>query len=392
MSNKVNYTPRRKRNYRIDSERFFHFLQRKKCIGSKKKLSYGLILILLISLGAPLAFVTANPGVHVQVPQSPLAPNQPVYIEFFTDPGEDGTIQLDITKPPLLAIFWQSGPQPITGGLLYDITAPGFSDPGTYVVSASVNLAGGGPIYGSTTFEVSGGGQPGGGQPGFDYDLEVLPPVTEVEKGETAQYQVSVIYSNPAFSGTVVTVQVEGLGPGMNWHMEPGGQLFITTSPETPPGDYTFDVVGEAQGVVRQTNATIIVREGPEEPPPEEPPPEEHPPEEHPPEEQPPEPPLEEHPPEQPPEEHPPEGYYPEEERTALQEEQPSESAVVALLQNPLFLVVIALILVIVILLIVLRRPKSQPLQPSTRYCSKCGTPLKPGDAFCGSCGERVKD
>ncbi len=393
MSNKVNKTSKKKRNYKIASERFFRFPQKKKCIGSKNKLSSGLILVLLISLGAPLALVTASPGVHVQVPGSPLAPNQPVYIEFFTDPGEDGTIQLDITKPPLLAIFWQSGPISIAGGLLYDVTAPGFTDPGTYVVSASVTLAGGGgTIYGSTTFEVSGGGTPGGppgGTPGFDYNLEVSPPVREVVKGEPAHYDVEVIYSNPSFSGTVVTVQISGLGPDMQWHMEPGGHLVITTSDATPPGHYTFDIVGEAQGVVRQTSATIIVRE---EEQPEEPPPEEHP-EEHPPEEHPEEPPPEEHPEEHPPEpqeDHPPEEYYPDEGEQMRWPEEPEEPAGAMFLSNPLYLIIVALFVIIIVLIVVLRKPTSPKPQTSTKYCAKCGAPLKPGDAFCSSCGERV--
>ncbi|MGC1122305.1 MAG: hypothetical protein WBA22_14535 [Candidatus Methanofastidiosia archaeon] len=193
------------------------------------------LLGLLLSLGTPLYMVAANPGVHVNVPQSPLSPNQPVYIEFYTDPGEDGTIQLDITRPPLLAIFWQSGPISVMGGLLYNVTAPGFSDPGTYTVSASVNLSKGGTVFTSTTFEVLGGGPPGQPAPGFDFQLEVSPPETEVERGDTAHFQVHVVYSNPSYSGTLIHLDVTGLGPGMQWHATPGGQLSITTSHETPP-------------------------------------------------------------------------------------------------------------------------------------------------------------
>ena len=279
-----------------------------------KTKSFVILIALVISLFAPLILVTANPGLIVQIPQPMVAPNQPVYIEYFTSLGEDGTIQLDITKPPLLAIFWQSGPMPITGGLLNSITAPGFNDPGTYVVSASVTLPGpGGPLYASTTFEVVTGappGQPGQpGQPGFDFHLEVSPPVQEVERGDPAHYEIIVQYSNPVFTGTVINLNVTGLGPGMEWHSTPTGQLTIMTSDETPPGTYMINIEGEAQGIFRETTATLIVREGPPEPPPEEHPeeyPEEPPPEEHP-EEPPPEEHLEEPPEEVPPEEHPPE-------------------------------------------------------------------------------------
>jgi len=378
MPTKSNYEPNRKKKYTIILERLFPFVPRafvgKPCAIHRTiavyALSLAVFLGVLTSLSAPSP-VVASPGVHINVPHSPLSLNQPVYIEYYTDPGEDGTIQLDITKPPLLAIFWQSGPMPISGGLLYDITIPGFNDPGTYIVSASVSLAGG-TIYGSTPFEVVGGGQPGQpGGPGFDFHMEVFPPETEVERGGTARYEIIIQYSDPSFSGTMVNVDVMGLGPGMHWHMEPGGQLFITTAPETPPGHYMFEIIGEAQGVVRQVNAVLIVREGPEEHP-EEPPPEEHPPEEtpeqhpeeHPPEETPEQHP-EEHPEEPPPEEHPPEQHpedQPEEYRPyepGPQEGAQQESAATSLLENPLYLIVIALIVIIILLVIALMRKSS---------------------------------
>ncbi|MBU7022973.1 MAG: zinc ribbon domain-containing protein [Theionarchaea archaeon] len=355
------------------------------------------LLGLLFYLGTPLYTVTASPGVHVSVPQSPLSPNQPVYIEFYTDFGEDGTIQLDITKPPLLAIFWQSGPIAISGGLLYNVTAPGFSDPGTYTVSASVNLSKGGTIYASTTFDVLGGAPPGQPGPGFDFQLEVSPPESEVERGDTAHFQINVVYSDPSYSGTLIHLDVTGLGPGMEWHSTPGGQLSITTTHETPPGDYHIEVVGEAQGVVRQAMIVLFVREEPqEEPPPEEPTPEEPQPEEPPPEEPPPEEPQEEPPPEEPPpEEHPPEAQpeeYPQQQTFQPSSAQYSSS----FLSNPLYLVLIGLVVIVVLLalILVMRRPRTPPppRQASQNYCPKCGAPLKADDSFCSSCGARVRE
>ncbi|MBU6999488.1 MAG: zinc-ribbon domain-containing protein, partial [Theionarchaea archaeon] len=352
---------------------------------------------LLGSLGTPLYMVTAEPGVHVNIPQSPLSLNQPVYIEFYTDPGEDGTLQLDITKPPLLAIFWQSGPISIMGGLLYNVTAPGFSDPGTYTVSASVNLSGGGTIYTSTTFQVLGGGSSGQPSQGFDFQLEISPPEAEVERGDTAHFQIHVVYSTPSFSGTLINLDVNGLGPGMQWHSTPGGQLSITTSHETPPGDYHIEVTGEAQGVVRQAMIILFVREEPqEELPPEEHPPEERPPEEHPQEELPPE----EHPPEErPPEEHPPDDYPPEAQPEGYPQQQISQEPAPgqysnSLLSNPLYLAIIGLVIVVIVLVLLLVSRKSQPPpnQPSQNYCPKCGAPLRADDSFCSSCGARVRD
>ena len=115
--------------------------------------------------------------------------------------------------------------------------------------------------------------------PGFDFGIELSPPHMEVERGDEAHYQIHIVYSDPSFSGTVINIQVTGLGPGINWKSEPTGDLFITTSPTTPPGGYPVEVIGSAQGITHQASATLIVVEHPpEEPPPEEPPPEEPPP------------------------------------------------------------------------------------------------------------------
>ena len=69
--------------------------------------------------------------------------------------------------------------------------------------------------------------------------------------------------------GTPINIlDVTGLGPDMNWHLTPSGDLTITTTPTTPPGDYPIEVFGEANGVMRQAGATLIVGELPHEEPP----------------------------------------------------------------------------------------------------------------------------
>ena len=59
----------------------------------------------------------ANPGAHVSVPHSPLTVGQSVYIEYYTDPGEDGTASVYVKRGGGGADIWDSGPQSITGGL-----------------------------------------------------------------------------------------------------------------------------------------------------------------------------------------------------------------------------------------------------------------------------------
>lgn len=108
----------------------------------------------------------------------------------------------------------------------------------------------------------------------FDFILEISPPLIEVEAGVDGNFQINILYSDPSHMGTPINIlDVTGLGPDMNWHLNPSGDLTITTMPTTPPGDYLIEIFGEANGVMRQAGATLIVGELPhEEPPHEEPP------------------------------------------------------------------------------------------------------------------------
>lgn len=95
--------------------------------------------------------------------------------------------------------------------------------------------------------------------PPFDFTLMVSPPAQQVVRGTTAQYKITITYSHPYYSGTVVTVNLVGLGPGMTWSTTTLGDLYITTSPATPIGPYTFTVIGSASGIIRQASATLTV-------------------------------------------------------------------------------------------------------------------------------------
>ena len=202
----------------------------------------------------------AGGQVHLSVPHSPLSVGQAVYIEYYTDPGTDGMITLMITRPPLLAIFWTKGPEAITGGLLYDVTAPGFDTSGTYHLAATVELSGGGSINGETTFEVRAGAA-------FGFTMALSPNTVEVNQGETAHYKILLTYSDPSYTGTNVNIQLSGLGPGMDWHLTEAGDLTVRTSQTTPTGTYTITAIGSAMGVTtRPASATLVVMSG--QPPP----------------------------------------------------------------------------------------------------------------------------
>jgi len=95
--------------------------------------------------------------------------------------------------------------------------------------------------------------------PPFDFALALSPSALSVEQGGTATFRILVTYSSPAWSGTTITIQVTGLGPGMTWSSTMAGDLLIVTSTGTPPATYTITVVGSARGVMRQASAVLTV-------------------------------------------------------------------------------------------------------------------------------------
>jgi hypothetical protein len=103
----------------------------------------------------------------------------------------------------------------------------------------------------STTFAVQG--------PAFDFSLGVSPSSQTVEQGGYAMYKILLTYSSASYSGTTISVDLSGLGPGMTWQSTSSGDLRVSTSSTTPSGTYTFVVVGYAQGVTRQATASLTV-------------------------------------------------------------------------------------------------------------------------------------
>jgi len=80
-----------------------------------------------------------------------------------------------------------------------------------------------------------------------------------VDQGGVASYQILFTFSDPYYYGTIVNIQVTGLGSGMTHQLISGGGLSIATSTDTPPGTYPFTVLGSAYGVTHQTSGTLIV-------------------------------------------------------------------------------------------------------------------------------------
>jgi len=127
---------------------------------------------------------------------------------------------------------------------------------GTYEVKVTVYEALTAPpwdLEATTSYTVAGAAA------GFDFTIALSPPSSTVEQGGTAAYQIQLTYSSPAWSGTVINIQLTGLGPGMTWTSTQTGALTIVTSPSTPTGTYTITVIGSALGVTHQTSALLTV-------------------------------------------------------------------------------------------------------------------------------------
>jgi hypothetical protein len=67
-----------------------------------------------------------------------------------------------------------------------------------------------------------------------------------------------VTYSSTIYSGAI-SIDVTGLGAGMDWRSTTSGDLYISTSSSTPPGTYTIVVIGSSLGIIHQTSAVLMV-------------------------------------------------------------------------------------------------------------------------------------
>jgi hypothetical protein len=95
--------------------------------------------------------------------------------------------------------------------------------------------------------------------PLFNFAIMLSPASFTVDQGGVASYQILFTFSDPYYYGTIVNIQVTGLGSGMTHQLISGGGLSIATSTDTPPGTYPFTVLGSAYGVTHQTSGTLIV-------------------------------------------------------------------------------------------------------------------------------------
>lgn len=187
-------------------------------------------------------------------------------------PGGAGSFSLTITgpiagnpnvqllvSPPVLGISaaftTNNVPAPFTSTMIVSVDPS--KPPGSYVLEIRANPAGV-PFPGPDNRAVNVNivvGTP------FDFSIQLSPPSLTVKQGETAHYQILLSYSDPSYSGTSITVNPGGGGPGIDSQLitNPPG-LNVVTSPSTPPGTYTITLTGSAMGKTHQTSALLNVQ------------------------------------------------------------------------------------------------------------------------------------
>jgi len=223
-------------------------------------------IILILTIGMMLNFseqVNAQPPliISISTDKAVYAPGDDVHIkvevrEVDTTRVSGASVDIGLMPPggPVFGfIATETGIQ--MGDYFYTYHLDPGSESGVWTITSGAQKAG--FLDGSDTivFQVTSG--PG---PGFDYSLALSPSSLTVEAGQDAVFKVLLTYSDPSFSGTVVTIQVTGLGPGMTYQLSGLGDLMIYTTSSTSAGTYPINVIGSANGVIRQTSGTLIVQ------------------------------------------------------------------------------------------------------------------------------------
>jgi hypothetical protein len=213
-------------------------------------LPLSLFLILTISMSWQVPVVRCPPTVYIYLPRTVYSAGESVVVQITVDSAaSSGRL---IFGTPAGTINYDFGA--ISSGIPYTITVSGVTImSGTYTVRAVVWIGGVAISSGTLGFSVG-----GGSGFGFDFALVLTPSSQTVEQGGTATFRILVTYSSTIYSGAI-SIDVTGLGAGMDWRSTTSGDLYISTSSSTPPGTYTIVVIGSSLGIIHQTSAVLMV-------------------------------------------------------------------------------------------------------------------------------------
>jgi len=116
-----------------------------------------ILLVVVISSVTLIQTVEGASHVHVGVPGSPIQAGSSFQITFYTDVEYNGMATVFVRPALSVTPIWQASPMSISGGLDYEVNAPGINTPGGYFAEVSFLKTGGGSAeLGESLFSVVG--------------------------------------------------------------------------------------------------------------------------------------------------------------------------------------------------------------------------------------------
>ncbi|MGA2790301.1 MAG: zinc ribbon domain-containing protein [Candidatus Bathyarchaeia archaeon] len=116
-------------------------------------------ILIVVAISSVTLFQTVEGacGVHVGVPGAPIQVGSPFVISYYTDVGCNGMTTVLVRPALSVTPIWQAGPTHVSGGLDYEVTAPGINTPGGYFAEVSfVKTGGNTAVLGEKLFQVVG--------------------------------------------------------------------------------------------------------------------------------------------------------------------------------------------------------------------------------------------
>ena len=243
-------------------------LEKAKRLTCLYKLSFIVVFVLILSSLTPILNVKAENTLSVQTDRQSYSIGDTVIfqIHLVSDPPIPGfptEILLEIDTPtgwPIERTFTVTTNAQGEAAATHQLSLAS-ADSGTYSVTAYAD----GVVQSNTAIFTVAANTTSTPTPtattNFDYSISLSPSTVTVKAGDDAIFKVLLTYSDPSFSGTVVTIQLTGLGPGMTYQLSGMGDLIIYTTSSAPTGTYPINVIGSANGVIHQTSGILIVQE-----------------------------------------------------------------------------------------------------------------------------------
>ncbi len=211
------------------------------------KSTIAILLVVVISISSVMLIqnVEGASHVHVGVIGAPVQVGVPFVISFYTDLGYDGMATVFVRPALGVTPIWEATTMSISGGLDYEVNAPGINTPGGYFASVSFLKTGGGSAeLGEKLFQVI-----GPASVSTDWAIQsvsLTPPTPQVGDPVTFNAVLVALSTSGAYPQSVdveCTIDGASCGGGALSYPGPTGNP-ATVSTQTPwiasPGTHTL--------------------------------------------------------------------------------------------------------------------------------------------------------